>query len=65
MLVVIVILGIALLLLVLFDGIAALENRSTGGLNSLVSLIAGGFVGYLSPHVASAVKGNAADKGDT
>jgi hypothetical protein len=54
---VIIILGTALLLLVVFDGIAVLENKATDGLNSLVSLIAGGFVGYLTPHIANAVKG--------
>ena len=61
---VILILGLALLLLVIFDGIAALENRSTNDLNSLVSLIAGGFVGYLTPHVTNAVKGNGAGDGE-
>ena len=53
---VIIILGTALLLLVVFDGIAVLEDKPTDGLNSLVSLIAGGFVGYLTPHIANAVK---------
>jgi hypothetical protein len=59
---VIIILGIALLVLVIFEGIAVLEGKTTNGLNTLISLIAGGFVGYLSPHVVTAVKGNATDK---
>ena len=61
---VILILGLALLLLVVFDGIAALEGKTTDDLNSLISLIAGGFVGYLTPHIANAVKGSGADNSD-
>jgi hypothetical protein len=61
---VIIILGAALLLLVVFDGIAALENKTTDDLNSLVSLIAGGFVGYLTPHVVNAAKSDDAGKGE-
>jgi hypothetical protein len=50
------ILGLALLVLVIFDGIAALQNKSVNDLNTLTSLIAGGFVGFLTPHVASSLK---------
>jgi hypothetical protein len=60
---VIIILGAALLLLVIFDGIAVLENKTNDDLNSLVSLIAGGFVGYLTPHITNAVK-SGGDKGE-
>lgn len=61
---VILILGLALLLLIVFDGIAALEGKTTDDLNSLISLIAGGFVGYLTPHIANAVKGGGSDNGE-
>ena len=63
MMVVIIILGLTLLMLVVFDGIALLENKTANDLNTLTSLIAGGFVGFLSPHVASAVKSTSGNKG--
>ena len=62
MMAVVAILGLTLLTLVVFDGIAVLENKTANDLNTLTSLIAGGFVGFLTPHVANAVKSNTASK---
>jgi hypothetical protein len=61
---VIIVLAAALLLLVVFDGIAVLEGKTAGDLNSLVSLIAGGFIGYLTPHVTNAVKSDGDGQGN-
>jgi hypothetical protein len=58
---VILVLSVALLLLVVFDGIAVLEGKTASDLNSLVSLIAGGFIGYLTPHAVGAAKSDGAD----
>lgn len=63
MMTVVIILGATLFLLVIFDGIAVLEGKTTSDLDTLTSMIAGGFVGFLTPHVASAVKGNSASRG--
>jgi hypothetical protein len=46
------ILGLTLLLLVAFLGAATLSGKNTNDLNTLTSLIAGGFIGFLTPHVA-------------
>lgn len=60
---VIVILGLALLILVIFDGIAALEGKTVSDINTLTSMITGGFVGFLTPHVASAAKSSIRGRG--
>jgi hypothetical protein len=52
---VVALLGLALILLVVFDGIAVLQGKSSNDLNTLTSLIAGGFVGFLTPHVAGTI----------
>lgn len=50
------ILGVALVLLVVTDMIMAIRGDSIPAeLNTITSLIAGGFVGFLTPHVAAQV----------
>jgi hypothetical protein len=52
---VVVILGVSLIALVVFEGVAVLQGKSTNSLNTLTSMIVGGFVGFLTPHVAGSV----------
>lgn len=51
---VIVILGIALILLIVIDLLIIVWGKTfPAELNTLTSLIAGGFVGFLTPHVTA------------